>query len=93
MIREYRVKPVTRFIVTEWTEDEGPSGGRVSNTRCMGEFDNPAQAEEVAHALATANGGYVQAHDAPALSEGHAIFASLSTYVGDDGAEIKRRPA
>lgn len=91
MIREYRVKPVIRYIVTEWSEDSSPEGGRVTQTRQMGEFDNEAQGDEVAMALAIATGGYVEKAAAPARGEDHAIFAGLPTYKAEDG-EVRPTP-
>jgi hypothetical protein len=46
---EYRVRPVTRYVVTRWHEsDEGRTGGSESK----GEYDSFEMAYEVAYALA-----------------------------------------
>lgn len=45
---EYRVRPVTRYVVTRHHEDES---GRTGGTVSKGEFDNWAMAYEVAYAL------------------------------------------
>lgn len=52
-VREFRVRPITRYVVTEWsqtTDDEG----RVTHTSttALGVFDNEEQANRVASALA-----------------------------------------
>jgi hypothetical protein len=54
---EYRVRPVTRFIVTcceEWNLPEGSPNGQTPERRVVerGEFDNPDMAWEVGYALA-----------------------------------------
>lgn len=40
---EYRLRPVTRYIVTRWQQDTGSS--------THGEFENPSVAYDVAYAL------------------------------------------
>lgn len=45
---EYRVRPVTRFIVTRFHETDG---GRTGGTETKGEYENYDVAHEVAHAL------------------------------------------
>lgn len=52
---EYRVRPVTRFIVTRYEEfDHGSTGG--SSSESLGEFENAHQADNVATALAKSDG-------------------------------------
>jgi hypothetical protein len=48
---EYRVRPVTRYIVTRYEEGDG---GRSGASTSHGEFDNPIMAFEVAYALCKA---------------------------------------
>jgi hypothetical protein len=45
---EYRVKEVTRYIVTRFTQNESQIGGTVET---RGEYDNDLVAHEVAYAL------------------------------------------
>lgn len=45
---EYRVRPVTRHVVTRWYEDEE---GRLGGVETKGEFDNADTAYQVAYAL------------------------------------------
>ena len=48
LLIEYRVKPVTRYIVTRFESRENDSGG----VRSLGEFPTYQQAYEVGYALA-----------------------------------------
>ena len=49
---EYRVKPITRFIVTRHVENTGEDvASLVPGTDQKGEYDNPDIAYEVAYAL------------------------------------------
>lgn len=48
---EYRVRPVTRYVVTRFEGDNDSPGGSSATT---GEFDNPEVAYEVGYALAKA---------------------------------------
>ena len=50
---EYRIKPVTRYIVTR--HEEGPDG-LTGSTSQRGEYDNPDIAWEVGYALCMARG-------------------------------------
>jgi hypothetical protein len=43
---EYRVKPVTRYVITRYEKD-----GKGSSVSTRGEYDNPDVAWEVAYAL------------------------------------------
>lgn len=45
---EYRVKPITRYVVTRYEEGPGGNTGSVSE---RGHYDNPDVAWEVAYAL------------------------------------------
>lgn len=45
---EYRVRPVTRYIITRYEEAENATAG----SRQLGEFGNEECAYDVAHALA-----------------------------------------
>ena len=47
---EYRVRPVTRFIVTKYEEE-----GAAQSVQTMGEYDNQFVAQEVAYALCKAD--------------------------------------
>lgn len=51
---EYRVRPVTRYIVTRYSQAEG---GRLAGSESYGEFDNEPTALDVMMALA------MQEHD------------------------------
>jgi len=55
-IIEYRVRPITRYIVTRYAEDEvsdpGPSG---ASSVLVGEFPSGAAADSVADAMVTAD--------------------------------------
>lgn len=48
---EFKVRPVTRYIVTRYTETGG-LGGREASSECKGEFDNSESAYQVGYALA-----------------------------------------
>lgn len=50
---EYRVKPVTRFIVTRCSREESPcrSMGTAGRVETRGEFDNAETAQAIAYAL------------------------------------------
>lgn len=50
---EYRVRPVTRYVVTHFTSDGKGKGA----CRQFGEFPNQEQADEVAQALASRQPG------------------------------------
>lgn len=47
---EYKVRPVTRFVVTKYSEGIPVDG--CAQSECKGEFDNPVVAYQVAYALA-----------------------------------------
>jgi hypothetical protein len=48
---EYRVRPITRFVVTRYHESEG---GNTGGTSERGQYDNAEVAHEVAYALCKA---------------------------------------
>lgn len=48
MTTEIRVRPVTRYIVTEWHEN---ADGKSEGSTVIGEFDNVAMANWVASAI------------------------------------------
>lgn len=48
---EYRVRPVTRYVVTRY-EDQGANG--TGSIRTLGEYDNQEVAQEVGYALCKA---------------------------------------
>lgn len=52
-IIQYKVKPVTRYIVTRYEGSGGEHSGRASTETC-GEFDNYRKANSVCQALAKA---------------------------------------
>lgn len=49
---EYRVRPVTRYVVTKYEQNEVEKSGSV---RMLGEYDNEYIAQEVAYALCKAD--------------------------------------
>lgn len=49
---EYRIRPVTRYIVTKYTYDDTQNKGGVEEN---GEYTNPDTAYQVAYALARAD--------------------------------------
>jgi hypothetical protein len=49
---EYRVRPVTRYIVTSYLTEAMPNGGQVGSSHVVGEFDSEIRAEQVASAMA-----------------------------------------
>jgi len=51
-LHEFRVRPVTRYIVTSFHRSED---GALCDGRSHGEFDNDATAYEVAYALCAAS--------------------------------------
>lgn len=54
---EYCVRPVTRYIVTRYTEDAdpGPDLGRGCGSEIIGEFPTGSAADAVADAMVTAD--------------------------------------
>ena len=54
---EYRVEPVTRYIVTRYTEDSDPGPGlsRGCDSTIIGEFPSGSAADVVADAMAAAD--------------------------------------
>ena len=58
MNTEYRVRPVTRYIVTRFTLDDSAEGGcQGMSSVAIGEFDNGEQADMVADALVAKDQG------------------------------------
>lgn len=51
---EYRVRPVTRYIVTRFEGRVGPNGAAGNASRMLGEYDNAETAYEVGYALCSA---------------------------------------
>jgi hypothetical protein len=51
---EYKVRPVTRYVVTRYEESEG---GRTGSSSVKGQYDNEHVAYEVAYALAKEESG------------------------------------
>lgn len=49
---EYKVRPVTRFIVTRYSEDIDPNNTSCASCETKGEFDNFNTAYAVGYALA-----------------------------------------
>ena len=49
---EYRVRPVTRYIVTRFHEDKRPDGTEKGSSELKGEFHSHEAAYEIAYALA-----------------------------------------
>jgi hypothetical protein len=49
---EYRVRPVTRYVVTKYESDGIPQG--CTSIRTLGEYDNQMVAQEVGYALCKA---------------------------------------
>jgi hypothetical protein len=49
---EYRVRPVTRYVVTRYHEKNDGKSGECAGSEPKGEFDNPHIAYDVAYALA-----------------------------------------
>lgn len=83
--REFRVKPVTRFLVTEWHKEVYADGTSTSASGLIGEFDGEKTAAEVALAMALHTGGILVDYDAPATGVDHAIFARLPSYRDEEG--------
>lgn len=48
---EYRVRPVTRYIVTRFEHEVHESGSRRGGSSTFGEYDNEGQANKVMQAL------------------------------------------
>lgn len=51
---EYRVRPVTRFIITRFESGSFEDGSGRCGSSCLGEHDNERVAHEVAYALCKA---------------------------------------
>lgn len=51
---EYRVRPVTRYIITRYHSEQMPNGLYHAGCETIGSFDNQTQAEQVANALSKA---------------------------------------
>ena len=55
-IIEYRVRPVTRYIVTRYTEEAASDSGSCgAGSELVGEFPSGAAADSVADAMVTAD--------------------------------------
>lgn len=64
---EYRVRAITRYIVTRHELEESEiDGGTAGSTRTMGEFDSPTLALAIGTALADQERKIIGAPDAPA---------------------------
>lgn len=68
---EYRIRPVGRFVVTQFYSDDESHNGK-QGSRVIGEYGRHQDAELVARALAQADGGAYTSnilpdHDVPAL--------------------------
>jgi hypothetical protein len=48
---EYRVIPVTRYLVTRWEQETDEQGRDSGGSECCGEFDGHERADKVAQAL------------------------------------------
>lgn len=53
---EYRVRPVTRYHVTRFENEDHENGRCSGGCESLGEFDNESQANKVAKALAYLEG-------------------------------------
>lgn len=51
---EYRVRPVTRYIVTRWEGTDDPRAACSNGSSTLGEYDNADTAYEVGYALCKA---------------------------------------
>lgn len=49
---EYKVRPVTRYVITEWADPELPNVEFSGGSKAMGEFDNYKIANSVCSAMA-----------------------------------------
>lgn len=55
---EYRVRPVTRYVVTRFeSESDGPDGRSSTGSECLGEFDNGAMAQRAMNAMSSHEAG------------------------------------
>jgi hypothetical protein len=78
---EIRVRPVVRHVLTRYTESGAPDGSKYSGVVTLGEFDNEAYAEQVAHAMR-----YMAAIEPPAKNLQHAChLEELSGEYGFNG--------
>lgn len=57
---EYRVRPVVRYIVTQYTAEETSPGCGMVGSSLIGEFENQKRAELVSNALSSAHGHVVK---------------------------------
>lgn len=53
---EIRVRPVTRYVVTRYTEEHHEAGGVSAGSECLGEFSNETNAAWVAGAAKAFSG-------------------------------------
>jgi len=67
---EYRVRPVTRFVVTSYQSETLPNGKTQGSSECLGEFDNEYHANRVATALCRAS---TELHRSISTSEGLSV--------------------
>lgn len=51
-IIEFKVKPITRYIITRYTANDEDFGGKVAGCESVGFFENERDADEVMDALA-----------------------------------------
>lgn len=72
---EYKVRPVTRYIVTMYINESGPSGSSSSSAQ-MGEFLNGATADLMADALVALDKS--QGHESVRIREGMSLGEVIS---------------
>lgn len=54
---EYKVREIKRYIVTRWESEIHENGNESGGSQGLGEYDNPDDANTVAIALQTVEGG------------------------------------
>jgi hypothetical protein len=57
---EIRVRPVVRYVITEWISEDDENGRMASSSIAYGEFDNAGQANLVAGCLQRELGGVLE---------------------------------
>lgn len=74
-IVEYRVRPVTRYIITRFHSETTPTGGGQVGSEMLGEFDNQVKAELIAQALVEKEVGakYITECPGPVPTEVHPL--------------------
>ncbi len=79
---DYRVRPVTRFVITRFEREDHPNGMCSGGSECRGEFDNYDTAHAVAYALCKLE------HDQSGEPPGSSTFTYPGPLVVEDAPRV-----